>query len=110
MVPRVALVWCTPQSPRTHQLVARTLYAASSATYMPFEKLSETVVLPDCGARLALLGQSHSARPLRVRRRSSQRPDLTCSEECFLLWEHPSFMAKRERSWTTTGQGDSHGR
>jgi hypothetical protein len=70
------------------------LHSASPAAYMPFEKLAETAVCPDCGARATLAGGvihlGHYAHQGKV----SEGLIWTCSYKCFLSWEHSRFMAK----------------
>jgi hypothetical protein len=69
------------------------LHSANPASYMSSEQLSEAAVCPDCGARAEL-----SVGVVHLGHYSFDGQVLTgliwtCSDQCFLSWEHRSFMA-----------------
>ena len=70
------------------------LHSASPAAYVPSERLSETAICPDCGARAAVSGGvihlGHYTHEGELR----EGLIWTCSDKCFLSWENPVFMAK----------------
>jgi len=70
------------------------LHSASPTTYVPSSKLAEIATCPDCGAKVILsdgvIHLGHYDYDGKVR----QGLIWTCSDRCFLSWEHPSFMGK----------------
>jgi len=69
------------------------LHSASPSAYMASDKLAEPATCPDCGARTVLsVGVVHLGH---YSFEGEVREGLiwTCSDRCFLSWEHPQFMA-----------------
>ena len=70
------------------------LHSASPTAYVPSERLAERATCPNCGATAALsAGVIHLGH---YDHEGKVREGLlwTCSDKCFLSWEHPSFMGK----------------
>ena len=70
------------------------LHSASPTAYVPTERLAEIAVCPACGAKITLSeGVIHLGH---YDHEGEVREGLlwTCSDKCFLSWEHPSFMGK----------------
>ena len=70
------------------------LHSASPTVYVPSERLAEPAICPNCSAKVALSGGvihlGHYDYDGEVR----EGLIWTCSDRCFLSWEHPSFMGK----------------
>lgn len=70
------------------------LHSASPTSYVPPERLTEPAICPACDAKLTL---SHGVIHLgHYDYDGKVRAGLiwTCSDKCFLSWEHSSFMGK----------------
>lgn len=69
------------------------LHSASPSAYMASERLADTAICPDCGARTVLsVGVVHLGHYCHD---GAVQEGLiwTCSDRCFLSWEHSQFMA-----------------
>jgi hypothetical protein len=70
------------------------LHSASPTTFLPSGRLAETAICPNCSAKVALwcgaIHLGHYDYDGEVR----QGLIWTCSDRCFLSWEHPRFMGK----------------
>jgi hypothetical protein len=70
------------------------LHSASPITYVPTEQLAETAVCPHCGGKTTLSGGVIHLGHYMYRGEIQEGLIRTCSDKCFLSWEHYSFMAK----------------
>jgi hypothetical protein len=70
------------------------LHSASPTTFVPSERLTEAAICPNCSVKVALSdGVIHLGH---YDYNGKVRAGLiwTCSDSCFLSWEHSSFMGK----------------
>jgi hypothetical protein len=70
------------------------LHSASPSTFVPSERLAETAICPNCSAKVALWGGVIHLGHYDYEGEVREGLIWTCSDRCFLSWEHRSFMAK----------------
>jgi len=70
------------------------LHSTSPTTYVPYERLTETAICPDCGAKLTLWGGVIHLGHYDYDGEVCEGLIWTCSDRCFLSWEHARFMGK----------------
>lgn len=68
------------------------LHSCNPVDYIPADRLAEPAICPDCGGRATLaigvIHLGHYSADGQVKRSLI----WTCSNECFLQWEHKQFM------------------
>jgi hypothetical protein len=68
------------------------LYTSSPAAYIAEEKLAEPATCPDCGAHSILAAGVLHLGHFNFNGNLREGFIWTCSDKCFLSWEHPQFM------------------
>jgi hypothetical protein len=68
------------------------LHTSSPAAYIAAEKLAESAKCPDCGADASLAAGVLHLGHYNFNGEAHQGLIWTCSDKCFLSWEHPQFM------------------
>jgi hypothetical protein len=68
------------------------LHTCKPIDYIPAERLAESATCPDCGAHAALaIGVIHLGH-YSAGKEVKETLIWTCSNKCFLQWEHRQFM------------------
>ena len=68
------------------------LHTSSPAAYLGAEKLARSVKCPDCGANSMLSAGVLHLGHFKYNGELCEGLVWTCSDKCFLSWEHPQFM------------------
>jgi hypothetical protein len=68
------------------------LHTSNPAAYVALEKLAESVKCPDCGASSILSAGVFHLGHYYLSGEPRRGLIWTCSDKCFLSWEHPQFM------------------
>ena len=68
------------------------LHTSSPAAFIAPEKLAESAKCPDCGAKSILAAVVLHLGHFNFNGEPREGLIWTCSDKCFLSWEHPQFM------------------
>ena len=68
------------------------LHTSSPAAFIATEKLAESAKCPDCGASSILAAGVLHLGHFNFNGEPCEGLIWTCSDKCFLSWEHPQFM------------------
>ena len=68
------------------------LHTSSPLAYIAAEKLVEPAKCPDCGANSILAAGVLHLGHFNFNGKLREGLIWTCSDKCFLSWEHPQFM------------------